>query len=117
VSGEQGSWLVQLAGTAQSDYDEILLWTLEHFDERQMRAYSEVMDQALEALVDGLSCLGVRARDDISPGLFSLHVARNKHKGRHVILFRADHRRHVIDVLRILHDAMDFQRHLPRKPS
>ena len=36
-------------------------------------------------------------------------------KGRHFIMFRTGHDkdRKVIEVLRILHDAMDLPRHLP----
>ena len=113
MSSEPVLWLVQLAALAQSEYDEILLWTLEHFGERQMRVYSVVIDDALDALMDGPSTLGVKARDDIAPGLFSLHIARKGHKGRHLILFRAERRTRVIEVLRILHDSMEIERHLP----
>jgi toxin ParE1/3/4 len=47
--------------------------------------------------------------------LFTLHVARKRRRGRHFILFRADTNpnRGLIDVLRILHDAMDLERHVP----
>jgi toxin ParE1/3/4 len=46
--------------------------------------------------------------------LFTLHVTRRGRKGRHVVLFRMeDMKNNVIEVLRILHDAMDFARHLP----
>mgnify|MGYP003576049171 CR=1 FL=1 len=109
---EGGAWRVELAAAAQSDYDDILLWTLEHFGEQQVRVYSEVIDDALAALRKGPLSPGVRARDDAAPGLFTLHVARNKHKGRHIIVFRVAHQ-NVINVLRILHDSMDIERRLP----
>lgn len=108
---------MQLAAAAQSDYDNILLWTLERFGERQMRVYSDVIDDALAALKDGPSRIGVKTRDNIAPGFFTLHVARNRHKGRHFILFRVEQQQSVIDVLRILHDSMDIERHLPRGPA
>ena len=110
---EKDAWDVRLTDAALSDYREILLWTHDYFGERQARIYSEVIDDALTALMDGPSCIGVKARDDVSPGLFSLHVARNKHKGRHIIVFRVEHQQNVIHVLRILHDSMDIERHLP----
>jgi toxin ParE1/3/4 len=50
-------------------------------------------------------------RDDILPDIKLLHVARFVNRGRHFIVFRAQDNRH-IDVLRILHDSMDFARHL-----
>ena len=54
-------------------------------------------------------------RDDIMPGLLFLHVARAGRKGRHFILFRVSTRgkEKYVDVLRLLHDSMDFIRHLP----
>jgi toxin ParE1/3/4 len=57
---------------------------------------------------------GAKPRDDIAPGLRSLHVARSGRKGRHIIIFRArgSDKTAVIEVLRILHDAMDLPRHL-----
>jgi toxin ParE1/3/4 len=116
VSGEQGPWLVQLAAAAQSDYDDILLWTFDHFGERQMRVYSEAIDDALAALRNGPLSAGVRVRD-AKLGLFSLHVARNKRKGRDIILFRVKHQQNVIHVVRMLHDSMDIERHLPSEPA
>jgi toxin ParE1/3/4 len=115
VKAERGTWQVRLAAAAQFDYDEILLWTLEQFGERQALAYAEIIDDAFEALRDGPSLVGVRARDDIAPGLFSLHVARKKRRGRHFVLFRVERRgsARVIEVLRILHDSMDLARHFP----
>jgi toxin ParE1/3/4 len=46
--------------------------------------------------------LNSKAREDIAPGLRSLHVGG---RGRHVLFFRPSGD-NVITVLRILHDAM-----------
>ena len=45
----------------------------------------------------------------------TLHVARDGRKGRHFVMFRVGSidGRDVIDVLRLLHDSMDLERHLP----
>jgi len=53
--------------------------------------------------------LNSKAREDIAPGLRSLHVSG---RGRHVLFFRPSGD-NVIMVLRILHDAMDVARHFP----
>jgi len=46
--------------------------------------------------------------------MYTLHVARHGRRGRHFVVFRvgreSDHG--VIEVLRLLHDSMDLQRHL-----
>jgi toxin ParE1/3/4 len=53
----------------------------------------------------------VKVRHDIAAGILTLHVARNGRKGKHFLMFRvSDREGHVLDVLRILHDAMDLQR-------
>jgi toxin ParE1/3/4 len=59
--------------------------------------------------------VGARERSEIGKVLFTLHVARNGHKGRHFVLFRigpSKSQRH-IEVLRLLHDAMDLKLHAP----
>jgi toxin ParE1/3/4 len=58
---------------------------------------------------------GVKPRDEIAPGLLTLHVARKGRHGRHFLLFRVSREagHEVIDVLRVLHDAMDLARHAP----
>ncbi len=58
---------------------------------------------------------GAKPRDDIAKGLLTLHVARRGRKGRHFVMFRVASERgsKVIEVLRLLHDAMDLPRHLP----
>jgi toxin ParE1/3/4 len=65
----------------------------------------------LARLEHGPTIATVRQRNEIGAGLYSLHVGR---RARHVILFRVGSAaRWTLDVLRILHDAMDVARHLP----
>lgn len=111
----QSLWLVRLADVAGDDFREIVRWTAQQFGKTQARAYAQTLSAALTALSDGPSAAGVRARDDIAKGLFTLHVARKGWRGRHFIMFRAarDGDRQIIEVLRILHDAMDLARHAP----
>jgi len=56
-----------------------------------------------------------RQQGDWHPACCTLHVARNSRKGRHFIMFRIGQAPggDVIEVLRLLHDAMDLERHLP----
>jgi toxin ParE1/3/4 len=58
-----------------------------------------------------LTCREV-SREEIRPNIRTLHVARHGRRGRHFIMYRAA-LDHVIEVVRILHDAMDLARHLP----
>ena len=81
---------VRLAAQAESDFSEIMTWALENFGERQAQTYAETLTLAIEALHDGPEPLGVKARDDIGPGISTLHVARQGRSGRHFVVFSED---------------------------
>lgn len=105
------NWTVRLPDAAEADYDEILRWTTQRFGVAQAAIYGDLLAGALVRLVRGPAIAGARQRDEIGLGLRSLHVGR---RGQHIILFRAGtEAERVIDVLRILHDAMDLARHVP----
>lgn len=108
-------WTVRLTAAAEADFEEILRWTVDQFGEAQARTYAETVSAALNDLTTGPTVVGARKRDDILKGIFTLHVARKGRKGRHFVMFRVgrapDH--DVIEVLRLLHDAMDLRLHLP----
>lgn len=106
-------WTVRLTESAEADFEQIVQWTIDQFGDRQAMAYAETISLALDALTAGPEVLGAKSRDEIIKGLFSLHVARDGRKGRHFVMFRiAQSGAHnIIEVLRILHDSMDLQRH------
>ena len=54
-------------------------------------------------------------RADHGIGPVALHVARQGRRGRHFVMFRVARAPdgNVIEVLRLLHDVLDLQRHLP----
>lgn len=108
-------WTLRLASAAETDIRQILRWTTRHFGAEQARNYRATLSAALQVLYAGPEHLAVKQRDEILPGLKSLHVRCTGRAGRHLILFRAD--TPFIDVLRILHDSMDVQRHLPPGPG
>jgi len=105
------TWIVRLTRQAEQDLEDILTFTLEHFGLRQVEIYAEALTLALETLVNGPDIIGAVNRDDILPDIKLLHLARFVNRGRHFVVFRAQDNRH-IDVLRILHDSMDLDRHL-----
>ena len=109
------NWTVRLTAAAEADFAEILRWTVDQFGEAQARIYAETISAALNDLAAGPTIVGASKRDDILKGIITLHVARKGRKGRHFVMFRVGRTpdRDVIEVLRLLHDAMDLQRHLP----
>jgi toxin ParE1/3/4 len=88
VIAPRRKWLVRLSAAAESDLQGILLWTAQRFGVEQARAYERSLKDALKALETGPTATGVRRRDDIGDGLYTLHVARGGRRGRHLILFR-----------------------------
>ena len=105
-------WTVRLAAQAEDDFADIVTWAAQTFGEMQAETYAETMTLAIEALHDGPDPLGAKARDDIEPGIRTLHVARQGRNGRHFVVFR-EAQNQCIDVLRLIHDSMDLARHIP----
>ena len=106
------AWQVRLAEQAELDFLDIATWTTQHFGQVQAELYVETILLAMEALHDGPDPLGAKARNDLGPGIRTLHVSRLGRKGRHFVVFMAGQGQ-CIDVLRLLHDSMDLARHVP----
>lgn len=108
-------WPVRLAQAAEGDYRAILAWTVGRFSSAKMRTYEETLIAALEELGAGPAILGAKPAIGLPEGFFLLHVSRRRRTGRHVIVFRVrrSRGREWIEVVRILHDAMDAARHVP----
>ncbi len=111
-------WQVDVTAAAARDFQQALIWTREKFGEQQAGIYEQTLLLSLEFLTRGPGAAGVRSRGDLSEDLMSLHVARRGRRGRHVIFFRLEvSEPFVMRVVRILHDAMDFARHLSAKDA
>ena len=104
-------WRVRLGAAAELDFANILKWTVENFGTRQARVYRHTVIQAIAELAAGPDVVGSRTRDEIMPGLRTLHVARHGRRGRHFLIYRVVARNR-IEIVRILHDGMDLSRHL-----
>lgn len=109
-------WPVLITPAAESDINQIVEWTAERYGDAQARAYADALSAAVDAHEDGPTVPGARQRHDLGADLYALHVGREGHKGRHFVVFRIgrDQGDDVIAVLRVLHDAMDLTRHLPK---
>ena len=104
-------WNIRLGRQAESDYAEIAQWTAKTFGAGQAETYAETVSLAIQALREGPEIAGAKTRDDIGPGIRTLHVARHGRRGRHFVVFRIGGDQS-IDVLRLLHDSMDLTRHI-----
>lgn len=107
-------WIVRLSAAAAADFQDIIDWTEEHFGPTQSNIYEQSLKDVLTTLEAGAESAGAKLRGDIGRSIYTLHMARRWRRGRHVIVLRATKidDRPIVDVLRILHDAMDLRRHV-----
>jgi len=106
-------WEVKLTAQANQDVANILAWTEDRFGIKQADIYNETLLLAFEALSEaGPDVPDVRIRTDIGVGIHVLHVARQRRKGRHFIVFSVNSPQ-IVHVLRVLHDSMDLPKHFP----
>jgi toxin ParE1/3/4 len=104
-------WEVRLVADALRDYSHIIEQSEAQFGPRQSDIYETTINLALYALHAGPEPRGSVDRRDLRPGLRSLHIARGGRRGRHLLIYRVINA-NTIEVIRILHDAMDFSAHL-----
>jgi len=111
-----------LAPRARADIREALFWSNERFGGRAAIRYRELIRQALHDIADDPERPGSRPRSDLGRGVRTYHLFFSRGRvrrgagtvkaPRHLVVHRRRGER-VIDVVRVLHDARDLERHLP----
>jgi toxin ParE1/3/4 len=91
-----------LTEIAQADLASIRRFSTRSWGRDQTSTYIDALRDTMKGLVRGT--VVTRARDDLRPGILMAT------SGRHSIFFEADGSR--ILVVRVLHDRMDYGRHL-----
>ncbi|MBE6442203.1 MAG: type II toxin-antitoxin system RelE/ParE family toxin [Desulfovibrio desulfuricans] len=91
----------RLTPLAEADLEEIWLYTFRRWSPEQADAYVRGIMAAIAGLARGDK---VGLRTDVRPGY------RKYRAGMHVIYFRRSGE--FVDVIRILHERMDVERHL-----
>ena len=104
-------WRIRLTGPAQADFRSAVRSSRKQFGAKHASIYRQAILRVLADLTTGPNLPGSKSRDDLLPGLRSVRVARHQKRSPHVALYRVSEPG-VIEVLRILHGAMDFARHL-----
>jgi toxin ParE1/3/4 len=95
--------ILELTDAAVSDLQSIRNYTLEQWGKRQETAYLDAMWEKFEEILSNPGRW--RKREDLFPGC---QIAA---QAKHVILFRIQGK--TLQVVRILHSAMDYPRHVP----
>jgi toxin ParE1/3/4 len=111
---------VRLSPRAAGDLVDVLQWSLDAFGTLAAQRYEQLLYRALADLAADPHRAGVKSREDLRSGLYSYHLYYSRRRGRgNVLVSRPRHavfftvRPDLIDVIRILHDAMDRGGNLP----
>lgn len=110
---------LRLSADAGADIDEILEWSVERFGPEVRDGYEELISVALEGLVDDPQHPGTHDMPELGNGVRVVHLkssrgrvraeARRIRSPRHFVVYRQVDG--VVQVVRVLHDAMDLPRH------
>ena len=110
---------ISIADAAQTDLDDILEWTTRVFAAAGRKRYEALVQTALTDLVSNPGRIGVRQRSDIGEGIRTYHLSTSRKRTktvlqvgnpRHLVFFRVTG--NILQILRLLHDSMDFTRHV-----
>jgi toxin ParE1/3/4 len=93
---------LELTEIARADLKSIRRYSIRTWGQDRTSQYMTALRDTLKELVRGTVL--TRNRDDLRPGLLMVT------SGRHCIFFEADESR--VLVVRVLHDRMDYRRHL-----
>ncbi len=114
----------RISNAARTDIVDILRSSQLQFGGAARHRYQALILTALQEIAALPQRIGTAGRDDIAPGLRSYHLTHSRQsarqsrayvkKPRHIVFYRVltgD----VIEVVRLLHDAMDVQLHFPEE--
>jgi toxin ParE1/3/4 len=93
----------KLTDEAREDVRGITRYTLRHWGKRQMLIYRDELEAAFRGLGKDPAPATSRSRDDLLPGCRIIAV------GKHFVVYRQSG--DGVEILRILHQAMQLSRH------
>lgn len=106
---------IRLSAMARADIANLLEQSLDRFGTAAQRRYERLLSAALKALLSDPDRPGAIERPELGDGVRSFHLRHVRRRSavtrpRHLILYRigADG---VLEVGRVLHDAMELERH------
>ncbi|HEP8841380.1 TPA: type II toxin-antitoxin system RelE/ParE family toxin [Pseudomonas aeruginosa] len=97
----------RISHDAQADIVDILRFTHNRFGDAARRRYQALISAALEAVATDPQQVGSISREELGAGLRSIHL-------RHFVFYRVATDQ-VLEVVRVLHDSMDLDQHLPHR--
>lgn len=114
--------VVRLSAAAEADIVSLLAWTEDRFGRAVRRRYQALLTAALRDIASDPERLGSAARPELGSTIRSYHLRHSRERvgalegivrtPRHLLLYRAI-APDIVGVSRVLHDAMELERHLP----
>jgi toxin ParE1/3/4 len=109
---------ISLTAAASRDVTAILRHSARTFGSAQRRVYWNLIQQALKRIADEPLCVGSEACEELGAGFRLLPVARvaaRQSAAAHVVYYKAAEVNDAwsVTVLRVLHNRMDPERHVP----
>ena len=112
----------RISNAARADIVDILRLSQAQFAEQAPQRYQSLIIAALQSIAGTTYRIGSYDRDELAPGLRSYHLIYSRQQAthphgtvkspRHIVFYRVAND-DVIEVVRLLHDAMEVQLHLP----
>jgi len=114
---------VELTAAAEVDIEQLLDHSAERFGPLSRRRYEALIATALDDLRADPELIGSVIRPDLGAGLRTYHIKNSQQRARtadgvvgnprHILIYR-QLQPDIVRVVRVLHDAMDLERHLLR---
>lgn len=114
--------VIRISATAEADVISMLVWTKDRFGDIARRRYEALLVTALRDVAFDPERPGSAARPELGPAIRSYHLRHSRERAgapegivrtpRHLLLYRAMVP-NIVGVGRVLHDAMEVERHLP----
>jgi toxin ParE1/3/4 len=90
---------------AQRDIVQVLKYTREKWGEAQAREYHQLIHEALLAIASAPR--RGRSYHRVRPDILGHHIGQPGRPARHILFYRIAST-HTVEIVRFLHDAMDF---------
>ena len=114
---------VRIGHAARRDMLAVMRWSRREFGENAALRYDAVLAQAFTDIGEDPERPGSQQRPDLVKGVLVHHLRSSRDRARsivglvrhprHFVIYRRQD--HVIEILRVLQDARDLQRHLPEE--
>jgi len=105
------TWSVRFSKDVRVDIEAALRQTFEQFGSNQVNRYADLIQQAIIDIAQNPKSAFARHHPELGDNYWTFHIARRGKRARHVFYYRIAENS-VIELLRLLYDAMDPMRHI-----